>query len=137
MIRLQLTARHYDIDDKIAAYVTAKLGGLDRYLPRRCRDDLAGSVVLEFDESHTQDRQCVCEVQFHVKGERFQAKEATLNMYAAIDICEQKLKSQILSYKSKHEPARNRRRGLWSKMFSREVIAPDDVATPDSEQPPS
>jgi ribosomal subunit interface protein len=116
MIQLQTTGRHYDLDPKILRYVDDKLAKLDKYLPRHSREGLAGNVVLELDESLTQDQRCICEVQFEVKGERIQAREATLNMYAAIDICEQKLKSQILTYKSKHEPARNRRQRLWNRL---------------------
>ena len=125
MIQLQTTGRHYELDDKIMRYVDDKLGKLDKYLPRHARAGVSGTVVLEFDESHTQDQRCVCEVQFEVKGERLHACEATLNMYAAIDICEQKLKSQVLTYKSKHEPARNRRQRLWNRLAGRGSAAGD------------
>ena len=116
MITLQTTGRHYELDTKIVAYTHKKLGGLDKYLPKRSRDGVQGKVILEFDEAHVQSQQCICEVTIEVKGERLHAKEATINMYAAIDICEQKLKSQVLTYKSKHDPARNRRQRLWNKM---------------------
>ena len=120
MITLQTTGRHYELDDKIVGYVDRKLGGLDKYLPKAVREGLRGQVVLELDESHTQDHQCICDVHFEVKGELMQARDAAINMYAAIDICEQKLKSQIHTYKSKHEPAKNRRQRLLSKMVSRD-----------------
>jgi len=123
MITLQTTGRHYELDDKIIAYVNQKLGGLDKYLPKHSRDGLFGQVVLELDQSHTQNQQCICDTHFDVKGERFQARDAAINMYAAIDICEQKLKSQILTYKSKHEPAKNRRQRLFAKILSRAPIA--------------
>lgn len=122
MIELQTTGRHYELDDKIVDYVEQKLGGLDKYLPKRGRDGLFGQVVLEFDESHTQNQQCLCDVHFEVKGERMHARDAAINMYAAIDICEQKLKSQVLTYKSKHEPAKNRRQRLFAKLLSREPL---------------
>lgn len=125
MIKLQTTGRHYDLDPKIMQYIDDKLAKLDKYLPRHHRADASGTVMLELDESHTQDSRCVCEVQMEVKGERMHAREATLNMYAAIDICEQKLKNQILTYKSKHEPARNRRQRLWNKLAGREELAPE------------
>jgi ribosome hibernation promoting factor len=121
MIKLQTTGRHYELDEKIIAYVTKKLGGLDKYLPKHSREGLFGQVVLELDESHTQDQQCICEAHFEVKGERLQAKDAAVNMYAAIDICEQKLKSQVLTYKSKHQPDKNRRRQLWRKVLDRSL----------------
>jgi ribosomal subunit interface protein len=125
MIQLQTTGRHHELDDKILQYVNDKLAKLDKYLPRHSREGASGTVVLELDESHTQDSRCICEVQIEVKGERMHAREATLNMYAAIDICEQKLKSQILTYKSKHEPARNRRQRLWNKLAGREPVTTD------------
>lgn len=133
MIQLQTTGRHYEFDAKILAYIDQKLGKLDRYLPRSARNGLVGEVLLELDESLASDGRCICEVKFEVKGEHMQAKEATVNMYAAIDICEQKLKSQILRYKSKHQPAKNRRQRLVAKMLGRDPITPepssDDVAT--------
>lgn len=122
MIQLQVTGRHYELDNKIMAYVDAKLARLDRYLPRQCREGLLGSVILELNDSHTQDSRCICEVSLEVKGERMQAREATINMYAAIDICEEKLKNQILTFKSKHEPARNRRQRLFAKMLPRDPM---------------
>lgn len=123
MIKLQITGRHYELNQKIIAYVEKKLGGLDKYLPRNSRDGLFGQVVLELDESHTQDGQCICEAHFEVKGERLQAKDAAINMYAAIDICEQKLKSQVLTYKSKHQPTKNRRQQLLSKVLIRDPFS--------------
>ncbi len=119
MIVLQTTGRHYELDDKIIEYIDKKLGGLDRYLPRHVRDGLAGTVILECNEALPQDQRCICEVQFEVKGEQLKAHESTINMYAAIDICEQKLKSQALTYKSKHEPAKNRRQRLMAKVMGR------------------
>ncbi len=120
MIVLQTTGRHYDLDTGILAYVEKKIGRLDKYLPRGVRDGVSGSVVLEQDDSHTQDSRYICEVTLEVKAERMHANEATLNMYAAIDVCEQKLKSQILTYKNKHVPAKNRRQRLWAKMLGRD-----------------
>ncbi|HEX7259662.1 MAG TPA: ribosome-associated translation inhibitor RaiA [Candidatus Saccharimonadia bacterium] len=122
MIQLQTTGRHYELDEKIMQYIDKKLGGLDRYLPRGVRGGLAGKVILECNEALSQDERCICEVQFEVKGEQFKAHESTINMYAAIDICEQKLKSQALTYKSKHEPAKNRRQRLLAKMLGRSPL---------------
>ncbi len=122
MIQLQTTGRHYELDEKIIQYIDKKLGGLDKYLPRTLRNGLAGTVILECNEALPQDQRCICEVKFEVKGEHLHAHESTINMYAAIDICEQKLKSQALTYKSKHEPAKNRRQRLAAKMMGRSPL---------------
>ena len=129
MIQLQTTGRHFELDEKVLAYVDKKLGKLDKYLPRNTRNGLFGTVVLEFDDSLTQDSQCICEVQIEVKGDRMYAKESTMNMYAAIDICEQKLKNQVLTYKSKHDPARNKRRKLFAKMVGRDPLTQPEEKT--------
>lgn len=117
MIKLQISGRHFETDDKILAYVDKKIGGLDRYMPRS-HQPIMGTVVLEFDASNRQDNQYCCEVILNVPGEVMQAKEGTVNMFAAVDIVEQKIKAQVLKYKDKHEPARNKRKMMFGKILS-------------------
>lgn len=124
MINFQITGRHFELDDKIVAYVEKKLGNLDRYLPKGYVAT-KGSVVLAQDASNRQDNDFVCEVLINVPGERLQATESTVNMYAAVDICEQKLKQQILRYKDKHQPSRNRARMLFAKIAGRRSLTTD------------
>ena len=55
-----------------------------------------------------EDNRFVCEVIVHVGGEKFVAHEGTINMYAAVDIVDAKLKAQFRTFKDKysHEPRR-------------------------------
>ena len=130
MISLQVTGRHFELDDKIHDYVERKIGKLDKYLPRN-HQAIMGTVVLAKDKSNRQDNEFCCEIILDVPGERMVAAEATVNMYAAIDICEQKLKQQILKYKEKHQPAHNRRRMLFAKMLGRDRFTTgSDVTQP-------
>ncbi|TAK88819.1 ribosome-associated translation inhibitor RaiA [Patescibacteria group bacterium] len=111
MINLQLTARHHEeLDDKLQDYVGRKIGQLDRYMPKG-HAIAKGKVVLEFDKSAGEGYQYICEVRLDVPGVDMFAKEGTVNLYAAVDIVEQKLKSQIIKYKDKHSSHRPRRRG--------------------------
>jgi ribosomal subunit interface protein len=119
MITLQITGRHFELDEKIVNYTQKKLGRLDKFMPRH-HPAIFGTVVLAHDKSNRQDNEFCCEVIIDAPKERFQAAESTINMYAAIDICEQKLKQQILRYKQKHVPARNHRRLLFAKMVGRD-----------------
>lgn len=119
MITLQVTGRHFELDDKIQDYVNSKIGGLDKYMPRNYKN-ISGAVVLAEDKSNRQDNSFCCEAKLDVPGEHVFASESTVNMYAAIDIVEQKLKQQILRFKDKHEPGKNRRRLLFGKMFGRD-----------------
>jgi putative sigma-54 modulation protein len=120
VIKLQISGRNYELSDKITGYVNDKIGALDKYLPRNSRQ-ASGSVTLETDVSGREDNQCVCEVIIKVPGTVLQAKEATVNMYAAIDIVEAKIKSQILKYKDKHSPKLNQRQRWLNKMLRRET----------------
>jgi ribosomal subunit interface protein len=125
MIQLQVTGKNYEVDEKVSEYIDRKLAALDKYLPRQI-DEVKGRVILEQDNNERTDSQFRCEVQIDVKGEQMYAKEATINMYAAIDICEQKLKGQILRYKQKHLPAKNRRRRLFAKLLGRDPLPPTE-----------
>jgi putative sigma-54 modulation protein len=123
MIKFQITGRHFELDDKIVEYVERKLGKLDKYMPKH-QTVIMGQVVLAKDKSNRQNNQFCCEVILEIPGEQIQAHESTINMYAAIDICEQKLKQQIVRHKERLEPARNRRQRLFAKMLGRSVEAP-------------
>lgn len=114
MLKCDITARNYEIDSKMKDYVYDKICGLEKYLPRQVRETAAVAVVLEDDPNGREDNRYVCEAIVTVQGAKMVTREGTVNMYAAIDIVEAKLKAQILKYKERHttEPRR-------SKMLSR------------------
>ena len=133
MIKLELTARNFNLDDKMKAYVDDKIGGLERYLPRQVREAAHGTVVLEDDSNGREDNRYVCEAVLHVHGETLVSREGTVNLYAAIDICEAKLKAQLAKYKEKHVEAPRRGRML-SRFMGR--TSETDPATPDPDSKP-
>ena len=103
--RFDITSVHTTIDDKLQKYLTKKIGSLDRYIPRGGRDSAHAEVRLKEskalkNESH--NHQCTCEVTLHLPHEVINVSESTVNMYAAIDIVEAKLKQQITKYKQLH-----------------------------------
>lgn len=119
MIKLHITSKHYDLSPKVIAYVERKIGRLDRYLPTEARGN-TGTVILEVDESGREDNRYVCEAQIELPGPNAQAREATLNIYAAIDIVEAKLKVQVRKYKDKHAPSHLRRsKDRLQRLFNR------------------
>jgi putative sigma-54 modulation protein len=111
-MKIDLGGRGFDIDDKIRSYVTEKIGGLDKYVPRSQREVAHATVALENDASGREDNRYVCDVILTVPGARLVAREGTVNMYAAIDIVEAKLQSQLVKYKEKHAEAPRRGRVL-------------------------
>lgn len=98
--KLEVTGIHTDASADIKKYITKKIAKLDSYMPRHARKSAHADVKLK--ESKAKDKkQSTCEVILHVPGETITAKETTINMYAAIDIVEQKLRVQLKRYKDK------------------------------------
>jgi putative sigma-54 modulation protein len=108
VIKLHITSKDFDMDDSIRAYIERKIGRLDKYFPKNFKD-LEGRVILEVDPSGREDNKFACEVMLETPGPNLEARDATLNMYAAVDIVEAKLKTQIAKFKDKHSSDRLRR----------------------------
>jgi len=99
--RFEIQGVHATVDDKLRAYVTKKIGGLDRYLSKHSRESAHAEVHLK--ESKKRDNaHCACEVTLHLPHQNIIIKESALNMYAAVDIVETKLKQQLKKYKDLH-----------------------------------
>jgi len=102
MIACSVTARNFGADEKMREYIEQKLGGLEKYVPRRARGaNVLCAVVLEDDVSGREDNRYVCEAVLTVRGDKLVSREGTVNMYAAVDIVEAKLKAQLVKYKEK------------------------------------
>ena len=106
---MEVKAVHFDINDRLKKYVVRKIGRLDRLTPRNSRSVLHCTVVLTENEGKAKNR-FTCEATLTLPHEVITAKEATVNMYAAIDIAEAKLKTQLLKYKSQETNYRHRAR---------------------------
>ncbi len=109
--KLEVSGVHFKLDDKLTKYATKKIGHLDKYLPRHARESAHAEVILKEVKSKDK-KQCECEVVLHLPRETIATKEATLNMFAAIDIVEAKLKNQLKKYKEKQGSLRLHRRVL-------------------------
>lgn len=106
--RIELAGVQYEITDDLKKYIRRKIGKLDRYMPRHARTSAHAEVKLR--ESKKKDKkQCTCEVVLHLPNETLTVHEATINMFAAVDIVEAKLKNQLKRYKDKHTPNKHRR----------------------------
>lgn len=98
--QIDITGIHYELGNDIKKYVNKKIGRLDRFVPRHARKSLKVEVLLE--ERKTKSDKNQCEVIMVLPEQRIAAKEATVNMFAAVDIVEQKLKNQLKKYKAQH-----------------------------------
>lgn len=118
MIDLEITGVHFEINDEIKKYAEKKIGRLDSYLPKEARSPARGHVVLIEDEGKSNNRFTADTTITFPHGEVV-AKESTISIYAAIDIVEEKLKSQILKHKNKaQDVSRNRKIARRLKGFN-------------------
>lgn len=108
--RIEISGLHMSVDDDLYKYVNKKIGKLDQYMSRHARESVHANVKLKAVKIKTR-KQATCEVILHLPKDTVTTKETTINMFAAVDIVEQKLKNQLKKYKEIHErPYRIHRR---------------------------
>ncbi len=111
MIQLEITGVHFEITDQVKSYAQKRIGRLDKYLPRNARSGAQGHIVLIEEQGKAKNRYSAEATVSFPHGE-VTAKESTISMYAAIDIVEEKLKTQILKHKERSQDRRKSQRKL-------------------------
>lgn len=107
--KIEINGIHAKIDEDLHKYVTKKIGKLDLYMTRHSR--ASAHVEVKLREAKAKDKnQATCEVILYLPNEVITTKETTVNMYAAVDIVEAKLKNQLKKYKDKHDSYKLHRR---------------------------
>jgi len=109
MLRTEISGIHAPVDDKLKRYIRRRIGGLDRYVPRGKRKPAWAEVRLKetgHQSGQGERNECNCEVLLHVPEETIAVCETTINMYAAVDIAQEKLKHRIRKYKEAAVPRR-------------------------------
>ncbi|HVI68904.1 MAG TPA: ribosome-associated translation inhibitor RaiA [Magnetospirillaceae bacterium] len=99
--KIDTSGINLNLGDDIKKYIDRKIGRLDRFMPRHARKSAHAEAKLR-ETNNRLGNKYECEVILHVPGGTIQAKEATLNMFAAVDIVEAKLKNQLVKYKEAH-----------------------------------
>jgi putative sigma-54 modulation protein len=107
--KLEISGEHFEIEENLRKYVTRKLGRLDRYMSKHARASAHLEVHMKEHKAKGQ-KLCVCTVTMHLPNGNINLKESTLNMYAAVDIIQVKLKQQIQRYKDLHATGKLHRR---------------------------
>ncbi len=107
--KLEISGIHTTLTPDLQKYVAKKIGKLDKYMPKHARDSAHVEVMLKEVKAKNK-KECVCEVVMYLPHDTLTTKEATVNMFAAIDIVETKLKNQLKKYKEKHTSLKIHRR---------------------------
>lgn len=118
--KVDITGIHAEVEPDVAKYVKKKIAKLDSYMPKHARKSAHAEVKLKESKVKTK-KQSTCEVILYVPGEVIKAQETTVNMYAAIDIVEEKLKSQLRKYKEQTIITKKRGDAKIRKMFGKIV----------------
>jgi putative sigma-54 modulation protein len=122
MINLEISGKHFELDDKIKQHVKKKIGKLDKYVSKSARKAIHAEVTLTENDGKPTNRYS-CEVTLKLPYETLRAEEATNNFFAAVDKTKDKLQSQLLKYKTKHGGearfARGRRALIRLRKFGR------------------
>ena len=100
--KFDLKGVHTTIDTNLQKYTTRKLASLDRYLPKHHRDAAHAIVELKEANKAKEQKKYTCDVTLHLPKGTIHVAESTMNMFAAVDIVETKLKLQIKKYKESH-----------------------------------
>lgn len=116
-MNINISSQHYEAGDELGRYIEKKLARLGRYVPRHARKTVHADVHLSQEQGKPTDS-FECEVVLHLPHAEIVAKEATINMFAAIDIVEAKLKNQLLRYKEKSEDHKPPRVRFWRRLRS-------------------
>lgn len=107
--RLTIDGVHMAVGEDLKKYVAKKIGRLDRYIPKTSRQSVLVDIKLK--EGRAKDKnQRTCEAIMHLPQETLTVQETTINIYAAIDIVEAKLRTQLKKYKDTHTSPRLRQR---------------------------
>lgn len=109
--KLEINGVHTVLTDDLKKYITKKIGKLDRYMPRHARESAHAEVFVK-EIMIKAKKECMCEVVLRLPGATITTKESTINMFAAVDIVEAKLKNQVKKYKEMHGTKRIHRRVL-------------------------
>ena len=108
--KLEIAGVHTSVDEKLHRYVVKKIGKLDTYISHHARKSAHAEVLLKKSKAKSNKMLYACEVVIYLPNEVLRVEEATLNLYAAVDIVEEKLKHQLKKYKDLHTNPKFHRR---------------------------
>lgn len=107
---IQIVGVHFDLTSDEEMYIDKKIGGLDRFVPKRNREATKVDVKIRKSKRKSADDKYSCEVIFHMPSESITVNEKAASVLASIDIAENKLKVLLKKYKEKHGGPRLHRR---------------------------
>ena len=112
---VDITGIRYEVTEDLKKYITKKASKLDKFAPRHARKMM--HVDVKLTELKTKSDRNQCEFIVHLPDQQITAKESTINMFAAIDIVETKIKNQLKKYKDLHGGDKQDHHGKLRRFF--------------------
>lgn len=116
-MHIDITGVRYTPDAQTKKYVMKKIGALDRYISRHARKTASAEVKLR-EVNRAYGNKYECDVILYVPDLTINAKDSTVNMLAAVDIVEEKLRVQLKKYHDERTDHRGRH-GIVSRFKNR------------------
>lgn len=116
-MHIDITGVRYTPDALTKKYVMKKIGALDRYISRHARKTASAEVKLK-EVNRAYGNKYECDVILHVPDLTINARDSTVNMLAAVDIVEEKLRTQLKKYHDERTDHRGRH-GIVSRFKNR------------------
>lgn len=118
--KFEISGVQMTVEPALKKYINKKIGGLDRYIPKHNRESAHGEVHLK--ETNAKNHlSSHCHVTLYLPNQTIVVKEKALNMYAAVDIAEAKLKIQLAKYKDQNLKSKNKRHLIARLKFHRQL----------------
>lgn len=113
MLKLTIEGVHITLDTDLEKYAKKKIGGLEKYIPKRARQSAHAEVILKRTAAKDKNK-FTCEITIHLPHEVLNCTETTRHLYAAIDVASAKARHQLQKYKNEHGTPR-----LYRRLFDR------------------
>lgn len=97
-MRMIVKGRHMAVTPALQEYAEEKIGKSSKIIDYMLKE---AEVELWVEKNPSIDNNQVCEVTLFTKGPVIRAREASTDMYAAIDLAADKLTNQLRKYKGK------------------------------------
>lgn len=102
--KIEVTGNNYKVSDSFRKYAIKRIGKLDRFLPRANKKDVVTKIVVtEVDRTHNNKYEIAVAMEI-IGGKVITAKDECSNVFAGIDLIEEKLKGQIRRFKLENTP---------------------------------
>mgnify|MGYP002813446338 CR=1 FL=1 len=126
-VKVDLVARNLEVSDELRDYITKKLSRIEKHFDK----GIPAQVVL----SKERGRQTV-EITLPLDGMVVRSEEATLDIYASINLAVDKIERQIEKYRARFQRRKREGRAQVRSVVPEGALSPPTAGLPGAEDEP-